>query len=57
MVQHGATGNGQNLARGCVAYVVVVVDEIVLVSEHLLATTQPALKGYSTMADEGLING
>lgn len=37
---------------GCVAYVVVIVDEIVLVCDRLLLTSQPALKGYSIIVKE-----
>ncbi|CAK9047992.1 Uncharacterized protein SCF082_LOCUS26801 [Durusdinium trenchii] len=37
---------------GCVGYVVVIVDEAVLVAEHMLSTKQPILKGYSIIVKE-----
>jgi hypothetical protein len=36
---------------GCVAYVVVIADEMVLVYYSILETSQPILKGYSSLAD------
>ena len=36
---------------GCVAYVVVIADEMVLVYYNILETSQPVLKGYSSLAD------
>lgn len=39
---------------GCVAYIFVIFDEIVLVSYRLLTTTQPALKGYSIIVKESV---
>ncbi|CAK9043777.1 unnamed protein product [Durusdinium trenchii] len=35
------------IALGCIAYIVQVVDEVVLVCDHLLKSTQPVVKGYS----------
>ena len=37
---------------GCVAYVAVITDEIVFVTEHILITKQPVLKGYSIFVKE-----
>lgn len=37
---------------GCVGYVVVIVDEAVLVAEHMLSTKQPILKGYSIIVKD-----
>lgn len=37
---------------GCVAYIVVIVDEAVLVCDRLLTTSQPFLKGYSIIVKE-----
>ena len=42
------------IALGCVAYVVVIIDEIVLVSDRLLNTSQPLLKGYSIIVKESV---
>eukprot|EP00438_Fugacium_kawagutii_P023763 Skav213324 [mRNA] locus=scaffold3340:51732:52553:- [translate_table: standard] len=39
---------------GCVAYIVVILDEIVLVSELILTCTQPVLKGYSIIIKESI---
>lgn len=39
-------------ALGCLSYILVVVDEVCFVSDHLLATTMPALKGYSIIVKE-----
>eukprot|EP00438_Fugacium_kawagutii_P002105 Skav218455 [mRNA] locus=scaffold538:378188:379268:- [translate_table: standard] len=39
---------------GCVAYVVVIVDEVVLVCDRILLTSQPALKGYSIIVKEAV---
>mmetsp|Transcript_701 Transcript_701/g.1252 ORF Transcript_701/g.1252 Transcript_701/m.1252 type:complete len:294 (-) Transcript_701:130-1011(-) len=36
----------------CVAYVAVIVDEVVLVAERILHTAQPILKGYSIIIKE-----
>lgn len=35
------------IVLGCVAYIFQVIDEVVLVSEHLLTSTRPVVKGYS----------
>ena len=37
---------------GCVSYVAVIVDEVVFVTEHILTTKQPVLKGYSIFVKE-----
>ena len=39
---------------GCIAYVVVIVDEVVLVSDRLLETSQPFVKGYSIIVKESI---
>ena len=39
---------------GCVAYIVVIVDEAVLVCDRLLTTSQPFLKGYSIIVKESI---
>eukprot|EP00438_Fugacium_kawagutii_P031724 Skav231800 [mRNA] locus=scaffold668:2382:3098:- [translate_table: standard] len=37
---------------GCLAYIIVVVDEVCFVSDNLLTTSMPALKGYSIIIKE-----
>ena len=41
-------------ALGCLSYILVVVDEVCFVSDHLLATTMPFLKGYSIIIKESM---
>eukprot|EP00438_Fugacium_kawagutii_P003582 Skav221590 [mRNA] locus=scaffold1698:234592:235170:+ [translate_table: standard] len=42
------------ITLGCLAYIVVIVDEIVLVSRQILITSQPVLKGYSIIVKEAV---
>ena len=39
---------------GCLAYILVVFDEVCFVSDHLLATRMPAVKGYSIIIKEAV---
>eukprot|EP00438_Fugacium_kawagutii_P014916 Skav233165 [mRNA] locus=scaffold1620:79217:79975:- [translate_table: standard] len=39
-------------ALGCVAYIMVVIDEVYFVSNHLLNSSLPAIKGYSIIMKE-----
>jgi len=37
---------------GCIAYIIVVIDEVFFVRDYILSTQMPALKGYSIIVKE-----